>query len=528
MLGIDADPSHPASSSIRTRSMPAARPRSTGSCPRPTASWSRCRCPRTAARTARCTSSMPTAASRSAKWCRACSTRRAAAAWPGAPTARASGTRAIRARSAPRPTATSIRPCTSTSSARIPRRDAYVLGKGLPKIAEIALDNRQNARYVLATVQNGDGGEFAHYLMRSRRPRHAGHPIHRRGGGGDRRAGRQALSHLAAGRAARQAARNAGECAGAGARRDCWCLKPTPSCRPATAPLVVTAQAIYRARDRRRPVDASRSSITTASAAASCRCRTWRPSDEVESVGDGTLLYSVETYLRPRIIPRYREAHGQVGGDCAGPDQPGRISPTSKWCASSPPRRTARKVPLNIMRRKRHGARRHQPSAALRLRRLRRQRSRPTSWAPTAGCGSTPAASSSSPTCAAAAKYGEDWHSPGQADAQAERLRRFRGRGPTISIEQQYTAPEQLAIMGGSNGGLLMGAALTQHPELFRAVVSHVGIYDMLRVELDPNGAFNITEFGTRARTRRSSARSTPIRPITTSSTARLPGDPDD
>ena len=51
--------------------------------------------------------------------------------------------------------------------------------------------------------------------------------------------------------------------------------------------------------------------------------------------------------------------------------------------------------------------------------------------------------------------------------------------------------------MGGSNGGLLMGAVLTQHPELARAVVSAVGIYDMLRVELDPNGAFNTTEFGT-------------------------------
>jgi prolyl oligopeptidase len=51
--------------------------------------------------------------------------------------------------------------------------------------------------------------------------------------------------------------------------------------------------------------------------------------------------------------------------------------------------------------------------------------------------------------------------------------------------------------MGGSNGGLLMGATLTQHPDLCRAVVSYVGIYDMLRVELSPNGAFNVTEFGT-------------------------------
>jgi prolyl oligopeptidase len=42
-----------------------------------------------------------------------------------------------------------------------------------------------------------------------------------------------------------------------------------------------------------------------------------------------------------------------------------------------------------------------------------------------------------------------------------------------------------------------MGAALTQRPDLFKAVVSHVGIYDMLRVELSPNGAFNVPEFGT-------------------------------
>ena len=42
-----------------------------------------------------------------------------------------------------------------------------------------------------------------------------------------------------------------------------------------------------------------------------------------------------------------------------------------------------------------------------------------------------------------------------------------------------------------------MGAAFTQRPDLFRVVVSYVGIYDMLRVELDPNGQFNVTEFGT-------------------------------
>src|SRR5581483_101574 len=63
-------------------------------------------------------------------------------------------------------------------------------------------------------------------------------------------------------------------------------------------------------------------------------------------------------------------------------------------------------------------------------------------------------------------------------------------------IQAKYTNPARLAIVGGSNGGLLMGAALTQRPDLFRAVVSYVGIYDMLRTELDPNGVFNITEYG--------------------------------
>ena len=64
-------------------------------------------------------------------------------------------------------------------------------------------------------------------------------------------------------------------------------------------------------------------------------------------------------------------------------------------------------------------------------------------------------------------------------------------------IEKKYTNSNKLALLGGRNGGLLMGALLTQHPDLMRAVVSAVGIYDMLRVELAPNGAFNVTEFGT-------------------------------
>jgi prolyl oligopeptidase len=64
-------------------------------------------------------------------------------------------------------------------------------------------------------------------------------------------------------------------------------------------------------------------------------------------------------------------------------------------------------------------------------------------------------------------------------------------------IDEGYTNPKKLAIRGGSNGGLLMGAMIAQHPDLFAATVSTVGIYDMVRVELSPNGMFNIPEFGT-------------------------------
>jgi prolyl oligopeptidase len=64
-------------------------------------------------------------------------------------------------------------------------------------------------------------------------------------------------------------------------------------------------------------------------------------------------------------------------------------------------------------------------------------------------------------------------------------------------VESHVTTSEKLAIIGGSNGGLLMGAALTQHPGLFRAVVAMVPVMDVLCAERHPNGTFNVTEFGT-------------------------------
>lgn len=93
-------------------------------------------------------------------------------------------------------------------------------------------------------------------------------------------------------------------------------------------------------------------------------------------------------------------------------------------------------------------------------------------------------------------EYGEEWHQAGMLAKKQNVFDDFAACAEHL-IDQKYTSREHLVAVGGSNGGLLMGAEITQHPELFRAVVSYVGIYDMLRLELDPNGSFNTTEYGT-------------------------------
>jgi prolyl oligopeptidase len=92
-------------------------------------------------------------------------------------------------------------------------------------------------------------------------------------------------------------------------------------------------------------------------------------------------------------------------------------------------------------------------------------------------------------------ELGEAWHEAGKLANKQNVFDDFYACAKTLA-DKGYTKPEHLGIMGGSNGGLLMGAEIVQHPDAYRAVVSLVGIYDMLRVELTPNGAFNVTEFG--------------------------------
>jgi prolyl oligopeptidase len=93
-------------------------------------------------------------------------------------------------------------------------------------------------------------------------------------------------------------------------------------------------------------------------------------------------------------------------------------------------------------------------------------------------------------------EFGEDWHRAGMLTKKQNVFDDFIACGEHL-CGQQYTSHDRLGIFGGSNGGLLMGAVLTQRPDLARAVVASVGIFDSLVSERDSNGQFNVTEFGT-------------------------------
>ncbi len=92
-------------------------------------------------------------------------------------------------------------------------------------------------------------------------------------------------------------------------------------------------------------------------------------------------------------------------------------------------------------------------------------------------------------------EFGEEWHRAGNLTSKQNVFDDFIACAEFL-VRSNYTSPQKLAIQGGSNGGLLMGAAMTQRPDLFKAVVAHVGIFDMLRLERDPNGEYNTTEYG--------------------------------
>lgn len=77
-------------------------------------------------------------------------------------------------------------------------------------------------------------------------------------------------------------------------------------------------------------------------------------------------------------------------------------------------------------------------------------------------------------------EYGENWHKAGMLENKQNVFNDFIGAAEWL-IQNKYTNSAKLAMTGGSNGGLLVGAAMTQRPELFKVAVPQVGVMDMLR-----------------------------------------------
>jgi len=92
-------------------------------------------------------------------------------------------------------------------------------------------------------------------------------------------------------------------------------------------------------------------------------------------------------------------------------------------------------------------------------------------------------------------EFGEDWHRDGMLEKKQNVFDDFIAAAEHL-IAEKYTDAAHLAIQGGSNGGLLMGAALTQRPELFRAVVCQVPLLDMLRYHHFQIAKLWIPEYG--------------------------------
>ena len=92
-------------------------------------------------------------------------------------------------------------------------------------------------------------------------------------------------------------------------------------------------------------------------------------------------------------------------------------------------------------------------------------------------------------------EYGEEWHLAGKGATKPNTWKDFIACAEYL-VAQQYTSPAHLSGIGGSAGGILIGNAIAERPELFAAVVDQVGVNNALRAETTANGVPNIPEFG--------------------------------
>jgi prolyl oligopeptidase len=376
-----------------------------------------------------------------------------------------------------------------------PAQDTYIIGKDFPRIAEIQLHTSDDGRWLLAAVGNGDGGQFAHYLMDA--DGHWNQLTRFEDGVVSVKFGADSSLYLLSRKDAPRGQilrlpishldLNEGkvivpQSAGGTDETDRASIEDfVPAWGRIYVIDIVGGPSHLRVFDSQgKPLPAP--ALPPVSAVG-----------RVLSIGGGDVLFYVSSFLEPPILYRFDAITGtttRIVPPQASPIKFDDAEVVREFATS----RDGTRVPLNIIRLKGTKLDGTHPTLLTgyggyslstkpffqgRFARL---------WLDQGGI-------FVSTNLRGGAEYGEEWHQSGNLTRKQNVFDDFLACAQYL-IEQNYTSPAHLAIMGGSNGGLLMGAAFTQRPDLFRAVVSYVGIYDMLRVELDPNGAFNVTEFG--------------------------------
>jgi prolyl oligopeptidase len=368
-----------------------------------------------------------------------------------------------------------------------PKQDVYSIGKEFPRIAEIQLHASGDGRYILCSMENGDGGEYAHYLLG---PSGQWHQIARLS---DEISSVKFspdgnlyyLSHLNAPKGKILRAR---------------LEKPMvadaqiaiPEAKSTIASFEPTAKFIYVEDQIGGP-----SQIRVFDGAG--KPQGLVPILPVSAIyrmtpGSGDeLLFQNASYLEPPAWFRYDPATRKATRTALFETSAANFNDVEaiRDFAVS---KDGTRVPINIIRKR--GTKLDGSNPVL----LTGYGGYNISLQPFFSVGNRPLLDRGVVVAVAnlrgGGEYGEVWHKAGMLTKKQNVFDDFAACTKFL-IDHKYTTPAKLAIEGGSNGGLLMGAELTQHPDLFGAVVSHVGIYDMLRVELQPNGAFNVTEFGT-------------------------------
>lgn len=377
-----------------------------------------------------------------------------------------------------------------------PKEDFYVIGKEFPRIAEIHLHASENGRWLMASVGNGDGGQLAHYIMDS-----SGHwtqVTHFEDGIVSAKLGPNDVLYLLSRKNAprgrilelttptrplSEAKVVIEQSKGSGA--DESDRAAIESFEPASGILYVTD--IIGGPSRLRVFDDQGLPITTINLPVSAI-------SQVVPIRGGEVLLHISSFLEPPAWERFDPRQKKLSRTALFETSASKFD-DAEVVRDFAISKDGTRVPINIIHRKG----------------TKLDGTNPTLLTGYGGYGINEKPDFLGyfgrvwldqggvyvrANLRGGGEYGEEWHQAGKLIHKQNVFDDFIACAQYL-IDQNYTSPEHLAILGGSNGGLLMGAAFTQRPQLFRAVVSFVGIYDMLRVELDPNGAFNVPEYGT-------------------------------